>query len=119
MDLASLARSPVPAANGGTVVFTGAIGIYGQTVIVDHGFGLFSMYSHLSQIAVKAGERVAKEALLGHTGATGLAGGDHLHFSMLVHHLFVDPIEWWDPHWIQDNITLKLDSVRGASGQSG
>lgn len=119
VDLASLARSPVPAANSGTVVFTGAIGIYGQTVIVDHGFGLFSMYSHLSQIAVKTGDRVAREALLGHTGSTGLAGGDHLHFSMLIQHLFVDPIEWWDPHWIQDNITLKLDSVRGASGQAG
>jgi murein DD-endopeptidase MepM/ murein hydrolase activator NlpD len=101
------------------VAYTGFIGIYGQTVILDHGFGLFSMYSHLSQIAVKAGERVAKETILGHTGSSGLAGGDHLHFSVLVHHLFVDPIEWWDAHWIQDNITLKLDSVRGASGQAG
>ncbi|MCU0590587.1 MAG: M23 family metallopeptidase [Desulfobacterales bacterium] len=119
VDLASLARSPVPAANNGVVVFTGFIGIYGQTVIVDHGFGLFSMYSHLSQIAVKAGERVAKEAILGHTGSTGLAVGDHLHFSILVRHLFVDPIEWWDPHWIQDNVTLKLDSVRSSSGQAG
>jgi murein DD-endopeptidase MepM/ murein hydrolase activator NlpD len=119
VDLASLARSPVPAANSGVVAYTGFIGIYGQTVILDHGFGLFSMYSHLSQIAVKAGERVAKETILGHTGSSGLAGGDHLHFSVLVHHLFVDPIEWWDAHWIQDNITLKLDSVRGASGQAG
>jgi murein DD-endopeptidase MepM/ murein hydrolase activator NlpD len=119
VDLASLARSPVPAANSGRVVFTGFIGIYGQTVIIDHGFGLFSMYSHLSQIAVTAGEHVAKEAILGHTGSTGLAGGDHLHFSILIHHLFVDPIEWWDPHWIQDNVTLKLDSVQRTSGQAG
>ncbi len=119
VDLASLARSPVPAANSGAVVYTGFAGIYGQTVILDHGFGLFSMYSHLSQIAVKAGERVAKEAILGHTGSTGLAAGDHLHFSILVQHMFVDPIEWWDPHWIQDNITLKLDSVKSASGQAG
>lgn len=119
VDLASLARSAVPAANSGVVVFTGAIGIYGQTVILDHGLGLFSMYSHLSQLLVKTGERVAKEAILGHTGSSGLAAGDHLHFSVLVHHLFVDPIEWWDPHWIQDNITLKLDSVKGTSGQAG
>jgi murein DD-endopeptidase MepM/ murein hydrolase activator NlpD len=116
VDLASLAHSPVPAANSGVVAFTGFIGIYGQTVIVDHGFGVFSMYSHLSQIAVKAGDRVAKEAVLGHTGSTGLAGGDHLHFSILVHDTFVDPIEWWDPHWIQDNITLKLEAVKSASG---
>jgi len=119
VDLASLTRSPVPAANSGVVVYTGFVGIYGQTVIVDHGFGLFSMYSHLSQIAVKAGDRVAKEVILGHTGSTGLAGGDHLHFSILVHDTFVDPIEWWDPHWIQDNITLKLDAVKSASGQAG
>ena len=119
VDLASLARSPVPAANSGLVVFTGFIGIYGQTVIIDHGFGLFSMYSHLSQIAVKEGERVAKETLLGHTGSTGLAAGDHLHFSVLVHHLFVEPIEWWDSHWIQDNVILKLDSVKSTSGQAG
>jgi murein DD-endopeptidase MepM/ murein hydrolase activator NlpD len=119
VDLASLARSPVPAANSGVVVHTGVIGIYGQTVIVDHGYGLFSMYSHLSQIAVKAGERVAKETVLGHTGSTGLAGGDHLHFSVLVQHMFVDPIEWWDSHWIQDNITLKLDAVKSAFGQAG
>ena len=119
VDLASLVHSPIPAANSGVVVYTGFIGIYGQTVIVDHGFGLFSMYSHLSQIAVKAGDRVAKEVILGHTGSTGLAGGDHLHFSILVQDTFVDPIEWWDLHWVQDNITLKLNAVKSASGQAG
>jgi murein DD-endopeptidase MepM/ murein hydrolase activator NlpD len=119
VDLASLASSPVPAANSGVVVFAGFVGIYGQTVIVDHGLGLFSMYSHLSQIAVKPGERVGKEVILGHTGSTGLAAGDHLHFSILIRHLFVDPIEWWDAHWIQDNITLKLDAAKGAAGKAG
>jgi murein DD-endopeptidase MepM/ murein hydrolase activator NlpD len=113
VDLASLAHSPVPAANSGIVAYTGFLGIYGQTVILDHGLGLFSMYSHLSQIAVRAGDRVAKEGILGNTGSTGLAGGDHLHFSILVHSTFVDPIEWWDPHWIKDNVTLKLESVKG------
>jgi len=113
VDLASLAHSPVPAANSGIVAYTGFLGIYGQTVILDHGLGLFSMYSHLSHIAVRAGDRVAKEAILGNTGSTGLAGGDHLHFSVLIHNTFVDPIEWWDPHWIQDNVTLKLGSVKG------
>src|SRR5512137_1829141 len=110
-------NSPVPAANSGIVVSTGFIGIYGQTVILDHGFGLFSMYSHLSQIAVKAGDRVAKETILGNTGSTGLAGGDHLHFSMMVQDTFVDPIEWWDPHWIRDNVTSKLDGVKSPPGQ--
>jgi murein DD-endopeptidase MepM/ murein hydrolase activator NlpD len=99
------------------VAYTGFLGIYGQTVILDHGFGVFSMYSHLSRVAVRTGERVAKEGILGNTGSTGLAGGDHLHFSILIHTTFVDPIEWWDPHWIQDNVTLKLDSAKGGSGK--
>jgi len=113
VDLASLSHSPVPAANSGIVAYTGFLGIYGQTVILDHGLGLFSMYSHLSRIAVRAGDRVVKDGILGNTGSTGLAGGDHLHFSILVHSTFVDPIEWWDPHWIQDNVMLKLGSVKG------
>jgi len=117
VDLASLAHSPVPAANSGVVVYTGVLGIYGQTVILDHGFGVFSMYSHLSRIAVRTGERVAKEGILGNTGSTGLAGGDHLHFSIMIHATFVDPIEWWDPHWLQDNVLLKLESARGGSGK--
>ena len=75
------------------------------------------MYSHLSRIAVRKGERVAKEGLLGNTGSTGLAGGDHLHFSIMIQATFVDPVEWWDPHWIQDNVMLKLESVRGGSGK--
>ena len=117
VDLASLMHSPVPAANSGVVAFAGYNGIYGQTVILDHGFGLFSMYSHMSQLAVKVGDRVAKDAILGKTGSTGLAGGDHLHFSMIVHDTFVNPIEWWDPHWIQDNVTSKLDGVKSPPGQ--
>lgn len=117
VDLASLAHSPVPAANAGIVVFTGELGIYGRTVILDHGFGLFSMYSHLSRITAQKGDRVAKDAVIGNTGSTGLAGGDHLHYSMLVQNTFVDPIEWWDSHWIKDNVMLKLDGVK-VGGQS-
>jgi murein DD-endopeptidase MepM/ murein hydrolase activator NlpD len=107
----------VPAANSGVVVFTGELGIYGQTVILDHGFGLFTMYSHLSRITAQKGDRVAKDAVIGNTGSTGLAGGDHLHFSVLVQNTFVDPVEWWDPHWIKDNVMLKLDSVKGGGGK--
>lgn len=113
VDLASLAQSPVPAANRGRVVFAGDLGIYGQTVLIDHGLGLFSMYAHLSRMDVAAGEMVAREAILGRTGATGLAGGDHLHFSMLVRHTFVNPVEWWDPHWIRHNVDDKIAAVRG------
>jgi murein DD-endopeptidase MepM/ murein hydrolase activator NlpD len=111
VDLASLANSPVPAANAGRVAFTGDLGIYGMTVLMDHGFGLFSMYSHLSRIDVAADQTVGRGATLGLTGMTGLAGGDHLHFSMLVRSTFVNPIEWWDDHWIRHNVTDKIEAV--------
>jgi murein DD-endopeptidase MepM/ murein hydrolase activator NlpD len=107
-DLASLRQSPVPAANNGQVVFTGSVGIYGNTVVIEHGFGLFSLYSHLSSIQANTGDRVTKGEVIGHTGTTGLAAGDHLHFGMMVHDRLVNPIEWWDDHWIRDNITAKL-----------
>lgn len=105
VDLASNARSPIEAANKGLVVFTGALGIYGNTVIIDHGLGMFSLYGHLSSIDTTVGKNVAKGEKIGLSGMSGLAGGDHLHFSLIVGGKFVDPKEWWDPHWIQDNIS--------------
>ena len=111
-DLASLRQASVPAANGGTVVFSGDVGIYGNTVVIDHGFGLFSLYSHLSSIQTNAGNRVAKGDIIGRTGITGLAVGDHLHFGMMVHDTLVNPIEWWDAHWIRDNVTTKIELIR-------
>jgi len=112
IDLAGVGLDKVLAANNGKVVFADMLGIYGQTVIVDHGFGLFSLYSHLSRIDAMVGTLVQKRALLGQTGATGMAGGDHLHFSMLVNGVFVNPIEWWDAAWIKNNIIRKLDDVK-------
>jgi len=111
IDLASVAHSPVPAANKGRVAFTGSIGIYGKTVIIDHGFYLFSMYSHLSSIAVQKDQILLKGEILGRTGTTGLAGGDHLHFSIFVNNVFVNPLEWWDKAWIKNNISSKLDAI--------
>jgi murein DD-endopeptidase MepM/ murein hydrolase activator NlpD len=105
VDLAANARSPIEASNKGIVVFTGALGIYGNTVIIDHGLGLFSLYAHLSSIDTTVGKTVAKGEKIGLSGMSGLAGGDHLHFSIMVGGKFVDPKEWWDPHWIKDNIT--------------
>jgi len=114
IDLASLVNSPVPAANTGIVVFAEPLGIYGSTVIIDHGLGLFSMYSHLSFIAVKAGEPVSRGGNLGRTGSTGMAGGDHLHFSMLINDTFVNPVEWWDEKWIQNNVLSKIEQVKSS-----
>jgi hypothetical protein len=107
-DLAVTQHIPVPAANDGRVVWAEKLGIYGNCVVVDHGYGLQSIYGHLSEFAVKAGDMVKKGQSLGRSGSTGLAGGDHLHFSMQVDGVQVNPIEWWDEHWIKDRILSKV-----------
>lgn len=107
-DLAKTANSPVTAGNHGKVVFAAELGIYGNAVIVDHGMGVQSLYAHLSSFAVSEGDDVKKGQTLGASGQTGLAGGDHLHFSMLVNGQFVNATEWWDPHWIEDRIMRKF-----------
>ena len=108
VDLASLANAPIEAANTGLVAFAGPLGIYGNAVIIDHGYGLFTLYGHMSNIKVKGGQSVKRGEMIGNSGLSGLAGGDHLHFSVIVGGQFVNPTEWWDPHWIADNITKKL-----------
>ena len=108
IDLASVRQASVEASNNGIVAFADYLGIYGNMVILDHGQGLFSLYSHLSHISVMLGDSVSSGAELGKTGATGMAGGDHLHFSMLVNGVFVNPLEWWDKGWLQLHITNYL-----------
>jgi len=104
MDIASTAAAEIRAANRGKVIFADYLGIYGNTVVLDHGQGLFSLYSHLSRIETEPEEIVDQGAVIGRSGATGMAGGDHLHFSILIHGMFVTPVEWWDQHWIDVNI---------------
>jgi murein DD-endopeptidase MepM/ murein hydrolase activator NlpD len=119
-DLASLRMSPVAAGNDGKVAFADNLGIYGNTVILDHGLGLFTLYGHLSSIAVATGESVTRGQSVGQTGATGLAGGDHLHFSSMIRGIHVDPVEWWDPKWIRDHVTAKIEEFEklGTDGVS-
>jgi murein DD-endopeptidase MepM/ murein hydrolase activator NlpD len=107
-DLASTKLSPVPAANAGQVAFAGPLTIYGNTVILDHGLGLQTLYAHLSSIAVKTGDAVTKGQELGRSGTTGLAVGDHLHFEVLVAGISVTPMEWWDGKWIRDRVNKPL-----------
>lgn len=103
-DLASTANALVEAANSGIIRFAGDLGIYGNTVVIDHGLGLMSIYGHLSMITAKEGQEVAKGDVIGKTGSTGLAGGDHLHFGILIHGYETSPLYWWDLHWIKVNI---------------
>ena len=113
-DLSVTKHYPVEASNSGTVAFAGDLGIYGNAVIIDHGLGLFSLYGHLSAIDVKAGDSITKRQILGKTGETGLAAGDHLHFGIYLDGVAVLPVEWWDQKWIDENIAPKLE---GRSGQ--
>jgi murein DD-endopeptidase MepM/ murein hydrolase activator NlpD len=90
------------------VVLARYFGIYGNSVVLDHGGGLMSLYSHLSSIEVAPDQEVEKGQVIGRTGQTGLAGGDHLHFTLLIRGQPVNPIEWWDPMWIRDRVMGKL-----------
>jgi murein DD-endopeptidase MepM/ murein hydrolase activator NlpD len=110
-DLARVERAGVQASNGGVVVLARYYGIFGNCVVIDHGYGLMTLYAHLSTIGAKEGDRVELGQEIGKTGATGLAGGDHLHFTTVLHGLPVNPIEWWDGHWIKDRIKLKLQDA--------
>ncbi len=110
-DLASRKAAPVTAANRGKVIFAGDLGIYGNCVLLDHGMGITTLYGHLTDFAVEPGAIVERGQSLGRTGATGLAGGDHLHFAILVGGTYVDPLEWWDARWIQSHVEVKLAAL--------
>jgi murein DD-endopeptidase MepM/ murein hydrolase activator NlpD len=112
-DLASTAMAAVNAANHGRVVFADELGIYGNCVLIDHGLGLATLYGHLSQIDVEVGDEVRKGDSIGLSGATGLAGGDHLHFAVQISGTYVDPLEWWDGSWIRKHIDVRLESAGG------
>jgi murein DD-endopeptidase MepM/ murein hydrolase activator NlpD len=107
-DLAVSQHTPVIAANDGKVVWAAPLGIYGNCIVVDHGYGLQSIYGHLSEFAIKEGDAVKRSQTMGKTGSTGLAGGDHLHFSMQIDGVQVNPVEWWDEHWIKDHVRTRI-----------
>ena len=107
-DLSITRHVPIEASNDGKVVYASRLGIYGNCVVLDHGYGLQSIYGHLSQIDVKVGDMVRKKQVIGRSGSTGLAGGDHLHFSMQLDGVQVNPVEWWDGHWIKDHVRNRL-----------
>jgi murein DD-endopeptidase MepM/ murein hydrolase activator NlpD len=107
-DLATLAGAPVTASNAGRVLYAADLGIYGNCVVLDHGLGLASLYGHLASFAVTEGDKIEKGQVLGRSGATGLAGGDHLHFAILVDGTYVEPKEWWDPKWVREKVDSQL-----------
>lgn len=112
-DLAVTANVPIVAAERGKVVHASDLGIYGNCVVIDHGLGVQSLYGHLSSIGVKVGDTVEKGTELGRSGMTGLAGGDHLHFTMLVGGQQVTPVDWWSKQWFEDRVHRKIVAAGG------
>lgn len=107
-DLAVTKNVGVQAANDGVIVYAAPLGIYGNCIVVDHGYGLQTIYGHLSRIDVKEGEAVKRGQVMGLSGMTGMAGGDHIHFSMQLDGTQIDPKEWWDAHWIKDHVVKRV-----------
>jgi len=113
-DLAVTQQVPILAAQRGVVVHAAYLGIYGNCVIIDHGLGVQTLYGHLSSIGIKVGDKVEKGQVLGRSGMTGLAAGDHLHFTVLVNGTPVNPVEWWDTKWMQDRVFRKIMEAGGS-----
>jgi murein DD-endopeptidase MepM/ murein hydrolase activator NlpD len=108
-DLAVTQHVGVQASNDGKVVYAAPLGIYGNCIVIDHGYGLQTIYGHLSNIDVHEGDMVKQGQVMGQSGQTGMAGGDHIHFTMQLDGVQIDPKEWWDPHWIKDHITKRVE----------
>jgi murein DD-endopeptidase MepM/ murein hydrolase activator NlpD len=104
LDIADVAAAPVRAAAAGRVVFTGELGIYGRVIVIDHGLNLFTLYAHLSEFNIENGAAAAMGQVIARSGSTGFSFGDHLHFTCMIGDKFVSPYEWWDSHWIDDNV---------------
>ena len=113
-DLSITQHVGVEASNDGRVVYAAPLGIYGNCIVVDHGYGLQTIYGHLSEIAVHEGDMVKRGQIMGKSGQTGMAGGDHIHFSMQLEGVQIDPKEWWDGHWIKDHVAKRV-SLAGFS----
>ena len=107
-DLSVTQHVGVQASNDGRVIYAAPLGIYGNCIVVDHGYGLQTIYGHLSEIAVHEGDMVKRGQVMGKSGQTGMAGGDHIHFSMQLEGVQIDPKEWWDAHWIRDHIARRV-----------
>jgi murein DD-endopeptidase MepM/ murein hydrolase activator NlpD len=104
LDLASYRHSKIYNSNKGSVIYKKYTGIYGNTLLIYHGLGLVSGYSHTSNIRVNMDDIVDRNQVVAITGNTGAVFGDHLHLGIFIQGIAVNPIEWMDRYWIKVNI---------------
>ena len=116
-DFASTRHAPIMSSNKGKVVSVSFNGIYGNMPMIDHGFGLYTLYGHCSRGLVEEGEEVEAGQVIARTGTTGLALGDHLHFGVLVQGVEVWPMDWMKGNWIKKNIDKVFQKADKAIGQ--
>lgn len=112
IDVASVKNAPIIASNNGVVLLKSHLGLYGNTLLLYHGFGVSSIYSHMSESLVEVSDEVRAGQELGKTGTTGWAFGDHLHFGILIQGHFVRLSEWLDQKWIDENVLGVLAKAR-------
>ena len=94
LDIAGNTGAPVRAAQNGVVISCGWLPIYGFTVIIDHGSGFRTLYAHLHDFVVRAGDTVKKGQVIAHVGSTGNATGPHLHFEVRQNNQSVNPLPY-------------------------
>lgn len=111
-DLANVKNAQIAASNDGVVVLSESLGVYGNTLTIEHGFGIASLYSHLSETYVSEGDSVKKGDIIGRTGISGFTFGDHLHFSILIQGVSVLTTEWMDSKWLKVNINDVLNDAK-------
>jgi len=108
----------VTAAVGGIVTFVGDVGSYGRTVIVDHGFGLTTVYSHLDTMSVREGHQISAGEQLGTAGRTGLSRALGTNFEVRIQGVASDPREWWDRSWFEGHISEPIEAAKRSLGIS-
>jgi murein DD-endopeptidase MepM/ murein hydrolase activator NlpD len=99
-DLRAAVGTPVMAMASGKVAFAGLLDIRGNYVLIDHGYGLFSGYAHMSQIHVTRGQSVSKGQIIGVSGNTGRSNGPHVHWEIIINGVWIDSVQFmstWMP----------------------
>ncbi len=109
-------KQPFASASDGIVVFAGELGAKGKTIVVDHGFGISTLYSNLSEIYTEEGARVIQGDVLGKVGWSGLLDPNVLNHEIRVHGVAVRPEEWWDSRWLKGHFENKVSNVKRALG---